>query len=191
MQASVYPTDRHAVFNGLDFEHQLRPLRQRINNLAYCFLRNRDDAEDITQETFVRAWTHYDHFDVGGSHYAWISRIAMNLCLDTIRRRRRQCTISLNTPPAWSHDGEGEGYQVADSTQDPATRLQEAEVDESLLWALRNLPASHRRCIQLLEQEHSYEEIGALMGCPVGTIRSRLHRARALIRNRMETKRSG
>src|SRR4051812_4148985 len=87
MEASAYPTDRHTIANGLEFESLMQPLRRRIYNLGYRILRNRDDAEDITQETFARAWANYHRFEVGRSFEAWVTRIATNLCLDTARRR--------------------------------------------------------------------------------------------------------
>lgn len=190
MQTSIYETERLTTQVGLDFEQRLRPLRQRIYKLAYRNLRNIDDAEDITQETFTRAWMHYARFDAGRSFDAWVTRIALNLCLDTARRQRRRRTVSLDTPPAWAPHSEPEGCQMADSTQDPSMRVLESEVDETLQQALNTLPAPYRRCVQLLEQEHTYEQISDLLDCPIGTVRSRLHRARALIRKRLETKRT-
>jgi len=187
MQASDYPTDRHTIANGKEFESQMHVVRQRIYNVAYRILRNRDDAEDITQETFVRAWANINRFVAGCSFEAWVTRIATNLCLDTARRRQRQRIHSLEAAPAWSSEIEPEAHQVADSRQDPAVRLLDGEVDESLLRAVRALPAHYRGCIQLLEQDYSYGQISTLMGCPVGTIRSRLYRARMLIRKQLET----
>jgi RNA polymerase sigma-70 factor, ECF subfamily len=191
MQASIYKTDKTTAYGGQDFEQRLLPLRQRIYKLAYRNLGNREDAEDITQETFVRAWTHYTRFEAGRSLDAWVARIAINLCLDTARRRRRHRTVSLDAPPPWSSGNEPEGYQVTDNTQDPVIRLLEAEVDQTLQGALHTLPAPYRQCVQLLEQRHTYQEISALLNCPVGTIRSRLHRARGLIRKQLETNRIG
>lgn len=188
MQATPYEANRLTAQVSLDFEQRLLPLRQRIYKLVYRNLGNREDAEDITQETFVRAWTHYVRFDANRSFDAWVARIAINLCRDAVRRRRRHPTVSLDAPAAWPSESVLERHQMADSTQDPVTRLLAAELDETLQCALHTLPASYRRCVQLLEQKHSYEEISALLDCPVGTIRSRLHRARALIRKRLETK---
>ena len=177
------------TFQGrLDFEQRLRPLRNRIYNLAYRNLRHIEDAEDVTQETICRAWRHFGRFDSARSLEAWLTRIAVNLCIETVRRRQRQRTVSLDTPSVWNLDGEPDGRQLEDSRQDPCLRLMEAAVDENLVWALHSLPASYLRCVQLLEQNHSYAEIGALLGCPIGTIRSRLFRARALIRKRLESK---
>jgi DNA-directed RNA polymerase specialized sigma24 family protein len=87
MQTSIYETDKPAVQDSLDFQQRLLPMRQRIYKLAYRNLRNREDAEDITQETFVRAWTHSARFDPSRSFDAWVARIAINLCLDTARQR--------------------------------------------------------------------------------------------------------
>jgi RNA polymerase sigma-70 factor (ECF subfamily) len=187
MQRTTYPTDRHHIVERTDFDRQLQPQRHRIYNLANRILRNRDDAEDIVQETFVRAISNYGRFESGSSLAAWVTRIAKNLCLDTIRRRRRHRTFSLDTPSARPEVSELKAYEVADSTLNPSTQVLAAQVDELLLRSLHNLPAHYRRAVLLREQEYSYEEISELMGCPLGTIRSRLHRARALIRKQLET----
>lgn len=190
MQTSIYPTERQSIVNGVDFEHQVALLRKRIYNLAYRILRSRDDAEDITQDTFVRAWKNIGNYEPERSFEAWVTRIARNLCLDTARRRNRLPTESLDAPRSRAIHGEPEGYQVADTTQDPATRLMQGAVDESLRRAVRALPVHYRGCVELMEKQHSYSEIGALMGCPVGTIRSRLYRARVLVRKELETNRT-
>jgi len=183
--------EKHIVQDRQEFEQRLRPLRKRIYNLVYRNLRNIDDAEDVTQETCARAWIHYARYDPGLSFDAWVSRIALNLCIDTVRRRQRRRTVSLDTPSASAPNSEPEGRQVADSTQDPSICVLASELDATLKWAITTLPTPYRRCVQLLQQEYSYEEVAALMSCPVGTVRSRLHRARALIRKRLETTQIG
>src|SRR5579862_3682824 len=91
--------DKPIVQDSQDIEQRLQPLRQRIYNLVYRNLGNRDDAEDVTQETFIRAWSHSERFDASRSFEAWVIRIALNLCIDTVRRRRRQRTASLDAAP--------------------------------------------------------------------------------------------
>ena len=183
--------EKSIIHDSRDFERRLRPQRKRIYNLAYRNLRNIDDAEDVTQETCTRAWIHYASYDPALSFDAWVNRIALNLCVDTIRRRQRQRTVPLDTPSASAPNSEPEGRQVADSTQDPSICVLASELDATLKWAITTLPTPYRRCVQLLQQEYSYEEVAALMSCPVGTVRSRLHRARALIRKRLETTQTG
>src|SRR5689334_7620664 len=123
MQASIYSTDKHSTQGSLNFEQRLQPMRQRIFNLAYRNLRNIEDAEDVTQETLARAWRHSDRFDATRSLDAWLLRIAHNLCIDTVRRRQRRRTLSLDTLATCTSDSEPERRLVVDSTQDPLTRL--------------------------------------------------------------------
>lgn len=155
------------------FEQQALPLRKRIYGLALQMVGNPSDAEDITQETLLRAWTHYPTYDRTRSFNAWVYQIALNLCRDQHRWRKHRHLVSLE-----ALQEEGGGGEPAANSGDPVECLLTEEISEELWLGLRGLPASQRRCL-LLEPDHSYEEIAALLNCPVGTVRSRLHRARA------------
>jgi RNA polymerase sigma-70 factor (ECF subfamily) len=145
---------------------------------------NHTEAEDITQETFVRAWMNYPAFDVTRPFEAWVYRIAVNLCLDAKRRQARQPSVSLE----WSlpNGGDAARLELSDTTFDPERCLLDLEVDDRLTTEIGALPSTYRACVLLLAQGHSYEQLATLLNCPLGTIRSRIHRARAQLRRTLK-----
>jgi RNA polymerase sigma-70 factor (ECF subfamily) len=139
-----------------------------------------DDAHDVLQEAFLRAYEKLARFHGDSSFYTWVYRIAVNLALSSRRRRR---PVS------------GLGEAVHDSVVDPAIDPRESdpslpllreERDRIIKQALDSLAADHRAVVLMKEFDGlRYEEIGAVLGIPVGTVRSRLHRARAELRERL------
>src|SRR5262249_22248823 len=113
--------------------------------------------------------------------------IAFNVLRDFLRRRRRYSTLSLDAPLEVNGDGGKVLPDLPDRSQDPAERLLRSEWSERLHVALERLPPAHRACLMLLHQERSYQEIGALLNCPLGTVRSRIHRARVSLRQALQT----
>ena len=160
------------------FEARGTETRKRVYNHVFRKLGNRSDAEDVTQETLVRAWSSLASYDPSRSFDAWILRIATNVCIDQIRRCRCRPMVSLDTPPNTDPDGEGGGIEIADLSQDPETLLLATVLDEGLQQGIGALPSLYRTCVVLKGQGYSYEEIATTMHCPIGTVRSRIHRAR-------------
>jgi RNA polymerase sigma-70 factor (ECF subfamily) len=162
-------------------------LRPRIYHIAYRYLRHAQDAEDITQEVFVRAWSHRAEFTAGRPLEAWLYQVAINLIYDYNRRRRRYTILSLDTPMGSGLNGEGaDSTEIEDNRSNPAAHLMAATVSEPLRLALRSLPQEYHQCLLLLSEERSYAAISTLLDCPVGTVRSRIHRARRLVRQSLE-----
>jgi RNA polymerase sigma-70 factor (ECF subfamily) len=185
MNTYVLETGNEKALTSQNFEARAGETRKRVYGLALRMLGNRCDAEDVTQETLVRAWAGFASYDSARSFDAWILRIATNLCIDRIRRRQRRTEVSLEAYFNVDADGEGGGMEVADLSQNPERLLMAREIDGPLQQGLRDLPALHRRCVQLIQSGYSYEEIAGLMQCPLGTVRSRVHRARAHLRHLM------
>jgi RNA polymerase sigma-70 factor, ECF subfamily len=129
---------------------------------------NAHDAEDLVQETFLRAYRAFDRFDAGSNARAWLHTILRRVRTDAFRRRRRRPeTVELT----------GEGPATAPA-QDAL-----ASGREDLERALRALPEAFRTAVVLRDlQELSYAEIAGALGVPVGTVMSRIHRGRALLR---------
>ena len=141
--------------------------------------RNEADADDLAQETFVRAYQAIGRFRVGEPLYPWLSRIAINLAYSLFRRRKRRPETALE-PLVEA----GRQFGVED---DPADRAAERERREHLGAAFDQLSKEHRAILVLrVIEDMSYEQIGATLGIPAGTVMSRLSRARAELRARLE-----
>jgi RNA polymerase sigma-70 factor (ECF subfamily) len=163
-----------ASFNVLVTRHE-----RAVYNLCLRMLREVTAAEDATQDTFVRAWSSLENFR-GGLVRPWLLRIATNRCYDLLRSRNRRRADSLDaapfeTEPTWT-------TQVG--SEDPEGFSARAELSTHLERALARLPDDQRLVVILSDlQGHSYEEISEIAAVPVGTIKSRLSRARARLRD--------
>jgi RNA polymerase sigma-70 factor (ECF subfamily) len=142
-----------------------------------------EDAKDVLQDTFLRAYEKLDQFQGDSSFYTWVYRIGVNLALSGHRRKRSRISIGR----AGEH--EGHGYdEAADLSPeaDPTYHLERAEREQIVETALGQLGPEHRAVVVLKDFDgRRYEEIGAILIVPVGTVRSRLHRARCELRDRL------
>ncbi|MBX6314749.1 MAG: sigma-70 family RNA polymerase sigma factor [Isosphaeraceae bacterium] len=139
-----------------------------------------EDAQDLLQDTFLRAFEKLGRFHGESSFYTWIYRIAVNLALSDRRRRR----AARRAPEV-----HGEAFDPPDPSDDsdPSLPLERAERDERVQEALNGLASDHRAVIVLKDLDGlRYEEIASILGVPVGTVRSRLHRARCELRERLQ-----
>ncbi len=144
----------------------------RVYRLAYRLTGNRHDAEDLTQEVFVRVFRSL-HTYTPGTFEGWLHRITTNLFLDSVRRKAR---IRFEALP---EDAE----RVAGRTPSPAQAVDDAMLDADVQAALDSLAPEFRAAVVLCDVEGlSYEEIAAALGIKLGTVRSRIHRGRAALR---------
>jgi len=144
-----------------------------------------EDAEDVLQDTFVRAFEKLGQFQGESSFYTWIYRIAVNLALSGYRRRRVR---ALLLPKLERHASPGEDPPDESPDSDPTIGVERAERDRIIEAALDKLVAEHRAVVILKDFDgHRYEEISAILNVPVGTVRSRLHRARCELRDRLRS----
>ena len=142
-----------------------------------------EDAEDILQDAFVRAFEKLDQFQGESSFYTWIYRIAVNLALSGHRRRRVRSALRSGRRGAASR-----GLHALDESADadPTMPLERAEREGIVAAALNRLGPEHRAVVVLKDFDgRRYEEISAILNIPVGTVRSRLHRARCELRDRL------
>jgi RNA polymerase sigma-70 factor (ECF subfamily) len=168
------------------FAELMRATYRKVFNMAYRLAGNRSDAEDLTQEAFVRAYRSYREYEGDRPFENWIYRIVTRLFLDLLRsRRRRVKTVSYDTPIFTTQEDTVQ-FDVADSRATPEETILQSEYSEDLQHVLNSLNAEQRMLIELADVENvSYQEIAEIMQKPVGTIRSRLHRTHKLIRQRL------
>lgn len=163
--------------DGDAFETLVREYQTRVYNLALRMTGNPEDALDISQETFLKAWRTLGKFRGECSLGSWLYRIASNLCIDLLRRnKRRQAekVISLDDPGE-----DGRSMELPDVSGDPQAMLERAEGRQAVWDCLQELPEEQRLILILREVNGlSYEELGELLGLELGTVKSRIFRAR-------------
>ena len=173
------PSDRDLIehVRGGDagaFGELVRRHQARIHRLAAQMLRDRSAAEDVTQETFIRAFKALDHFDGRSEPYTWIYRIAVNLSLNTLRARKSSRLASSST------DGGGAGIEsVPSAADDPAVTAASKEQHAALCEGIDALSETLRTTLIIVCIEGtSHEDASAILGAPAGTIAWRVHEAR-------------
>ncbi len=164
------------AFEALIAEHQ-----QNIFSIAYRMAKNRDDAEDMTQEILVKIFKNLKKFKGDSKFSTWIYRVATNTCLDEIQKRNRHQTYSLDKEletEAGSLVGE-----IRDETPTPEEHLEQKTVQMAVREAISRLGDDHKKVLILRDlQGMSYEEIGRILQCSEGTVKSRLSRARQTLK---------
>lgn len=158
------------AFNALVLTYQTG-----IYNLAYRLTGDPDAAADAAQETFINAFRNLTQFH-DGSFRAWLNRIATNACYDELRRRQRRPTVSLDDP---THE-----IRWASTAESPESAAQRAELNRAIQNCLSGLPDDQRTVVVLCDvQGFDYQEIAAITGQALGTVKSRLSRARGRLRD--------
>ena len=158
------------------FEELIARHRDKIYARAYSMMRNEEEAVDLSQEAWVKAWQRLVQFQGDSSFPTWITRIVINLCLDQLRRRKRQRAESIEE---LDEESGGVERQMPVVTVNPTERLERVELRQRIDRALSQLSAAHRTVMVLCEFEHmEYKEIAKTMNCSIGTVMSRLFYAR-------------
>ena len=167
------------AFEQLLLEHQ-----KNVYNLCYRMAGNPDDAMDLSQETFLRAWRCLDQYQFVSAFSTWLYRLCSNICIDFLRRRRRQQTVPLTVEDA---DGEEQTYAVPDAQPLPEEQVELKLTRETLAAAMAQLLPEHRAVLQLrVVNEMSYEQIADVLDIQIGTVKSRLSRARNQLKKILE-----
>ncbi|MGC8669199.1 MAG: sigma-70 family RNA polymerase sigma factor [Chthonomonadales bacterium] len=161
--------------------------KNRVFNYICRMIGAGPDAEDLAQDTFVRAYLSIGSFESRATLNTWLFRIATNLCIDYLRRTSRVKCVSISRHADEDDAAADEDWSIPDDRFEPQQALLAKELDRELNRALMELPEKQRSVIVLFDIEGvPYEEIAHILRCPLGTVKSRLFSARMALRKRLE-----
>jgi len=164
------------------FDQLVLRYESKVFNLAYRFMGNYADASDLAQETFIRLYQSLVSFRGDSSFSTWLFRVAANACRDELRKRQRRKNVSMDEMVALSPAN----VPVADNAYSPEETVQRHEVQRQVQECLKQLSDDHRLILVMREiQDLSYEEIAEVLQCSLGTVKSRINRARNALKERM------
>ena len=179
-------SDRHS---SAQFDRIIAENYQRIYAVIYRLLDNHQEAEDLTQDTFVNAYRAWDDFRGESQVYTWLYRIAVNLTknrLERIRRRRQVDGRSLDEPVE-SDEGDQRQRHIEDWSQAPDHLIANAELGELIANYVTQLRQDYKEVIVLRDYEGlCYEDIAEVLGCSLQAVKSRLFRARSALREKLQ-----
>jgi RNA polymerase sigma-70 factor, ECF subfamily len=189
----VEEMDDHALIEGtrtgdeLAFQEIVRRYRNLITNFVYRMLNDYDRAVDLAQETFVRVYMNADRYEANYSFSTYIYRIASNLAISELRQRKRRRMVPI---PTFFSDRNGEEVEI-DLPDSRQVRADDAMIDDerrqAVSRAISSLPEKYRTVVVLRDIEgKSYEEISAVLKLSDGTVKSRINRARNLLKEKLK-----
>lgn len=185
MHADLALVQRAQAKDRAAFNEIVLRYKGKVYNFIHRMVPNTLDAEDLTQETFVRAYMSIHSFQSRASLNTWLFRIATNLCIDHSRKNKKVYGMTSSLSQESEEDEETQ-RDIPDAALDPQRLLLNKELGGQLDKALRDLPEKLRTVVLLYDIEGlAYEEISGIIGCPLGTVKSRLFNARNALRQKL------
>ena len=173
---------RAAAGDSAAFETLVERYQQQVYNLALRMVSSHADAQDLTQEAFIRAWRALPSFHRTAQFSTWLYRLTSNICIDFLRAQKRRKVVSLTM----LQDDEDKQWELPDGDPLPEQRMIDREEREALSRAFQALDPDYRQVLTLrIVNGCSYQEIGEILNLPEGTVKSRLSRARDQLRKKM------
>ncbi|MFY9551357.1 MAG: sigma-70 family RNA polymerase sigma factor [Thermoanaerobaculia bacterium] len=173
--------DAPKAVSSWDFNSQVMPFVDSLYNTAYRMTRSAEDAEDLVQETYFKAYKYYDKFEEGTNLKAWLFKILKNTFINNYRKRK----LEPRSVDFAEIEDSFERIVRRDSSEqpsDPESDFFSGVLDEDVKKALESLPYDYRMVVVLADlEDFSYKEIAEILECPVGTVMSRLYRGRKLL----------
>jgi RNA polymerase sigma-70 factor (ECF subfamily) len=174
------------------FRELVRRYERPVFSLVYRMVRDREVAEDLAQDTFIKVLNHIDRYSPEFKFSSWLFKIANNVAIDHLRRRRLD-TISMDGSPhaASAAEVEASAFEIAADDESALDELAARELGDAIEAAIGRLRPEYRACIMLRHVEgRSYEEIASTLDLPLGTVKTYIHRARHELRRALEALRS-
>ena len=170
------------------FEAELLPVLDPLYNFAYRLTLDEDDANDLVQETYLKAYRFFDYFEQGTNAKAWLFRILKNSFINEFRKKSKQpAKVDYSEVEGYYNTEDVEGDNGVATTTDMRTESVQDLIGDEVASALNTLPVDFRTVIILCDLEgFTYEEMAKILDIPIGTVRSRLHRARNSLKEKLE-----
>ncbi|HHY83882.1 MAG TPA: sigma-70 family RNA polymerase sigma factor, partial [Clostridiales bacterium] len=170
------------------FEKLVENYQKKAFNIAYRMMGDYDDANDMTQEAFIRVYKSIKNFKEQSSFSTWIYRIITNVCLDELRKRKNASVVSIDEDVKL--DDSDVKRQIESDGPTPEETAERNELKRLVGDAIKDLSDEHRAVIVLRDlRGFSYEEIAGILKCPEGTVKSRISRARQALKDILKAKR--
>jgi RNA polymerase sigma-70 factor, ECF subfamily len=167
------------------FETNIRRCSDKAYNFAFRLTGNEQDARDLVQEAFSHALEHIARYDPKRPFEPWVNRILRNIYLDSVRRYERKHSVSLDGPSP-IEDMPWENI-IPGPDRTPSDQLDRKETGILVQRALASIPLQYRTAVVLCDiEKFSYDKISQVLDCPIGTVRSRIHQGRLLMRKAFE-----
>ncbi len=170
------------------FRELIRRYERPVFSLIYRMVRDRELAEDLAQDAFIKVLNHIDRYRPEFKLSSWLFKIANNVAIDHLRRRQLDTISMSGSPHALTADAiEATSFEVAGQQETPLQEMEARELGSAIEQAISRLRPEYRSCIMLRHVEgRSYEEIAATLDLPLGTVKTYIHRARNELRKALE-----